>query len=122
LLWVLQRKPGKPIKADQNDYSIFGGKLSLGGEGRHGAENKDDCNNPFHGMSYRGIRFKRFAVSAMIFWLIRKGSTCRLITAPNPGMGRKVSWLNDSGRWWEKDPVLVTSYSVLALETVYRGL
>jgi len=32
------------------------------------------------------------------------------------------SWVNQSGRWWEKDPVLVTSYAVIALEIVHRGL
>jgi len=32
------------------------------------------------------------------------------------------SWLNDSARWWEKDPALVTSYAVLSLEMVWRGL
>jgi hypothetical protein len=32
------------------------------------------------------------------------------------------SWINDNSRWWEKDPVLVTSYAVLTLETVFRGL
>ena len=26
------------------------------------------------------------------------------------------SWINDNNRWWENDPVLVTSYSLLALE------
>ena len=26
------------------------------------------------------------------------------------------SWLNENNRWWENDPVLVTSYSLLALE------
>ena len=26
------------------------------------------------------------------------------------------SWVNENNRWWENDPVLVTSYSVLALE------
>ena len=25
-------------------------------------------------------------------------------------------WVNDEGRWWESDPVLVTSYTLLALE------
>jgi squalene-hopene/tetraprenyl-beta-curcumene cyclase len=30
-------------------------------------------------------------------------------------------WVNDNGRYWEKDPVLVTAYSVLALEVVYRA-
>ena len=32
------------------------------------------------------------------------------------------SWANESGRWMEKDPVLVTCYSVLALEIVHRAL
>jgi squalene-hopene/tetraprenyl-beta-curcumene cyclase len=29
------------------------------------------------------------------------------------------SWVNSSGRWWEKDPTLVTSYAVLTLETLH---
>ena len=32
------------------------------------------------------------------------------------------SWANENGRWWEKDPVLVTSYAVISLEIIYRGL
>ncbi len=32
------------------------------------------------------------------------------------------SWVNTNARWWENDPVLVTSYSVLALEILWRGL
>ena len=32
------------------------------------------------------------------------------------------SWVNPSGRWWEKDPVLVTSYALLTLEILHRGL
>lgn len=31
-------------------------------------------------------------------------------------------WVNASGRWWEQDPVLVTSYALLALEMLHRGL
>lgn len=31
-------------------------------------------------------------------------------------------WENTDGRWWEKDPHLVTAYSVLALEIIYRAL
>ncbi|MBT3667912.1 MAG: cycloartenol synthase [Opitutae bacterium] len=31
-------------------------------------------------------------------------------------------WLNENGRWWERDPVLVTSYALLALERVYYDL
>ena len=32
------------------------------------------------------------------------------------------SWLNDNARWWEKDSTLVTSYAVLTLEMIWRGL
>jgi squalene-hopene/tetraprenyl-beta-curcumene cyclase len=35
---------------------------------------------------------------------------------------RDGSWENDNSRWWEKDPVLVTSYAVLSLEVIYNGL
>ncbi len=31
-------------------------------------------------------------------------------------------WINESGRWWEKDPVLVTCYAMLALERIYYAL
>ena len=31
-------------------------------------------------------------------------------------------WRNENERWMERDPVLVTSYSILALEIAYRGL
>lgn len=30
-------------------------------------------------------------------------------------------WVNDNNRWWENDPVLVTSYSLLALEILQAG-
>ncbi len=32
------------------------------------------------------------------------------------------SWQNDTGRWWEKDPNLVTAYAVLSLEIIWRGM
>lgn len=32
------------------------------------------------------------------------------------------SWQNDNGRWWEKDPNLVTAYAVMSLEIIYRGM
>jgi squalene-hopene/tetraprenyl-beta-curcumene cyclase len=35
---------------------------------------------------------------------------------------RDGSWSNDNGRWWEKDPALVTAYAVLSLEMIWRGL
>lgn len=36
--------------------------------------------------------------------------------------GGTGSWVNENGRWWEKDPVLVTAYAVITLEILYRGL
>ena len=35
---------------------------------------------------------------------------------------RDGSWSNDHARWWEKDPALITSYAVLALEMMHRKL
>ena len=35
---------------------------------------------------------------------------------------RDGSWINTSGRWWERDPALVTCYVVLSMEMVWRGL
>jgi squalene-hopene/tetraprenyl-beta-curcumene cyclase len=32
------------------------------------------------------------------------------------------SWANDTARWMEKDPVLVTAYSVITLEIIYNQL
>jgi squalene-hopene/tetraprenyl-beta-curcumene cyclase len=32
------------------------------------------------------------------------------------------SWQNENGRWWEKDPTLVSAYSVMTLEIIYRGM
>lgn len=45
--------------------------------------------------------------------LIRKLVSLQRID-PETGHG---FWVNDNGRWWEADPILVTSYAVLALET-----
>ena len=32
------------------------------------------------------------------------------------------SWVNDTARWMEKDPVLVTTYAILALEILHRRM
>ena len=32
------------------------------------------------------------------------------------------SWMNDNARWWEKETSLTTSYSLIALELIWRGL
>lgn len=48
--------------------------------------------------------------------LIRKLLNLQKID-PKTGHGY---WLNEAGRWWEADPVLVTSYSLLALEIALK--
>ena len=30
-------------------------------------------------------------------------------------------WVNENGRWWESDPVLVTAYAALAMEIALSG-
>jgi squalene-hopene/tetraprenyl-beta-curcumene cyclase len=32
------------------------------------------------------------------------------------------SWMNDNGRWMESNPILVTAYTVMALEEIYRSI
>jgi squalene-hopene/tetraprenyl-beta-curcumene cyclase len=34
--------------------------------------------------------------------------------------GSDGSWVNDNGRWWENNPVLVTAYCLMALEEMMR--
>jgi squalene-hopene/tetraprenyl-beta-curcumene cyclase len=49
----------------------------------------------------------------------RREMTLKLINLQQ----RDGSWVNTAhGRWWEKDPALVTSYAVLSLEMLHRGL
>jgi len=35
---------------------------------------------------------------------------------------RDGSWTNDNARWWEKETPLTTSYSLISLELIWRGL
>ena len=48
----------------------------------------------------------------------RKDLALKLINLQKPD----GSWINESGRWMEKDPTLVTCYAVLALEFIYHSL
>lgn len=32
------------------------------------------------------------------------------------------SWINENARWWENEPVLVTTYAVLTLEQIYHSI
>jgi squalene-hopene/tetraprenyl-beta-curcumene cyclase len=49
----------------------------------------------------------------------RKDLASKLLALQN---GEDGSWVNASGRWWEKDPVLVTSYVLITLEILHRGM
>jgi len=53
---------------------------------------------------------------AQVNW--RKELALKLFDLQNP----EGFWVNENGRWWEKDPVLVTSYACITLEIIYRGL
>ena len=48
----------------------------------------------------------------------REQLALRLINLQN----RDGSWENENGRWFEKDPALVTSYAMLTLEMIARGI
>jgi squalene-hopene/tetraprenyl-beta-curcumene cyclase len=64
-----------------------------------------------------GVNELELANGQKINW--RKEVAMKLINLQQ----RDGSWLNEEhGRWWEKDPALVTSYAVLSLEMIYRGL
>lgn len=63
-----------------------------------------------------GIKELETADGKKIDW--RSDLAKKLLNLQSP----EGSWVNESGRWWEKDPVLVTTYSVLALEALYGAL
>ena len=44
-----------------------------------------------------------------------------VLETESPDQQPQGYWQNTEARWWERDPVLVTSYSVLALATAYRS-
>jgi squalene-hopene/tetraprenyl-beta-curcumene cyclase len=48
----------------------------------------------------------------------RREVALRLINLQQPD----GSWANSNGRWWEKDPNLVTAYAILSLDIIHRGI
>jgi squalene-hopene/tetraprenyl-beta-curcumene cyclase len=48
----------------------------------------------------------------------RKDLATRLFNLQKP----EGFWINEEARWWQNDPVLVTSFAVLTLEFLWRGL
>ena len=51
-------------------------------------------------------------------WDWRKELAMELINNQDP----RGFWMNENGRWWERDPVLVSCYALLALERVWYAL
>ena len=67
-------------------------------------------------LSLYGVDTLELRNGAKINW--RKELAMKLINLQqNDG-----SWSNGNGRWWERDPNLVTAYAVIALEMIYRGI
>jgi squalene-hopene/tetraprenyl-beta-curcumene cyclase len=67
-------------------------------------------------LSAYGARELELANGQKVDW--RRELALRLINLQQ----RDGSWSNENGRWWEKDPALVTSYAVLSLELIQAGL
>ncbi|HZO85236.1 MAG TPA: prenyltransferase/squalene oxidase repeat-containing protein [Verrucomicrobiae bacterium] len=65
-------------------------------------------------LSLYGVDQLELADGRKIDW--RKDLAMRLINLQQ----KDGSWLNDNGRWWERDPALVTAYGVLTLEIISR--
>ena len=68
------------------------------------------------GLSAAGVNELELKDGRSVAW--RKEVALRLMELQK----RDGSWANENPRWWEKDPVLTSAYSVLALETIWRGL
>ncbi len=68
------------------------------------------------GLSAAGVNELELRDGRKVAW--RREVALRLMELQQPN----GSWVNANPRWWEKDPVLATAYSVMALETLFRAL
>jgi squalene-hopene/tetraprenyl-beta-curcumene cyclase len=68
------------------------------------------------GLASAGVRELTTADGKKVDWT--RDLALKLISLQNAD----GSWVNDTARWMEKDPVLVTTYGVLALEIVHHEL
>ena len=66
-------------------------------------------------LSVYGVDLLETPDKKQIDW--RKELTIKLIEKQKPN----GSWVNDSGRWWENDPILVTSYALTTLNIVNKA-
>ena len=48
----------------------------------------------------------------------RKELSFELLNKQNPD----GYWINQNGRWWERDPILVSCYAILSLERILYAL
>lgn len=67
-------------------------------------------------LSAAGIDFLKLKGGDEVDW--RDNLATKLVSIQNPD----GSWVNTNNRWWEADPVLVTAYTVLALEQLYNSI
>ena len=67
-------------------------------------------------LSIYGADKIELADGRLVDW--RKELTLRLLNLQNAD----GSWVNQNGRWWEKDPNLVTCYATIIMEILYQGL
>jgi squalene-hopene/tetraprenyl-beta-curcumene cyclase len=68
------------------------------------------------GLHLYGVNVIKTKDGKEINW--RKDLATRLFNLQKP----EGYWVNESGRWWQNDPVLVTSFATLTLEIIWRGL
>jgi squalene-hopene/tetraprenyl-beta-curcumene cyclase len=64
-------------------------------------------------LSAAGVDTLELKDGSKVDW--RRAVAMRLLNLQRPD----GSWFNDNNRWWEKDPNLVTSYAVMALELIW---
>jgi squalene-hopene/tetraprenyl-beta-curcumene cyclase len=67
-------------------------------------------------LSLYGVNKFQLATGQSIDW--RHDLAMRLLNLQQ----KDGAWANENNRWWEKDPALVTSYAVLTLEIIARGM
>jgi len=112
---------------DRNDprikgvYEWLSRNYSLAANPGAGNDGQDGLYYYFHtmakGLTLYGVDTLKLADGKTVNW--REALAKRLLDLQKS----EGFWVNEkSGRWMEKDPVLVTAYSILALEMVWRGM
>lgn len=67
-------------------------------------------------MAATGLDTLTLSDGSTVDW--REDLAKKLVTTQKPD----GSWVNTNNRWWESDPILVTSYCILALEQLYYSI